>query len=158
MSWVLQRMSDIQISPASNEDKMKEAQHVMDDMATRFLEKDAKNKAVSKMRLGFFLSTCSWYDVTCSQLMERTCKAPSYWQNQATQTGSERAPPRSASCAIPVRCRHCCATEHFAARGLPARATFIPCRGSVRMAYRNWRSTLGPSETIGRSSSFGPRG
>ena len=54
MSWVLQRMSDIQISPASNEDKMKEAQHVMDDMATRFLEKDAKNKAVSKMRLGFF--------------------------------------------------------------------------------------------------------
>ena len=51
ISWVLQRLSDIQISPASNELKMNEARKVMDDMATRFLEAECKNKAVSKMHL-----------------------------------------------------------------------------------------------------------
>ena len=52
ISWVLQRMSDIHFSTVSNEMKMKEGEKVMDDMATRFLEPDSKNKAVSKMQPG----------------------------------------------------------------------------------------------------------
>ena len=52
VSWVLQRLSDVHVSPASNDEKMNEAQHVMDDMATRFLEPDSRNKSVSKMQLG----------------------------------------------------------------------------------------------------------
>ena len=52
ISWVLQRMSDIHFSTASNEIKMKEGEKVMDDMATRFLEPDSKHKSVSKMPRG----------------------------------------------------------------------------------------------------------
>ena len=51
VTWVLQRLSDIQISTASSETKMSEATKIMDDMATRFLEGDSKNKAASKMSL-----------------------------------------------------------------------------------------------------------
>ena len=51
ISWVLQRMSDIHFSTAENILKMDAARTVMDDMSTRFLEKDGKNKSVAKMKL-----------------------------------------------------------------------------------------------------------
>ena len=49
VTWVLQRLSDIQISTVSSESKMCEATKIMNDMATKFLEADSKNKAASKM-------------------------------------------------------------------------------------------------------------
>ena len=42
-------MSDIHFTTSSSDVKMNDAHKVMDDMATRFLEPDTKNKSLSKM-------------------------------------------------------------------------------------------------------------
>ena len=51
VSWTLQRLSDLQVAPASNAVKMEEAAVIADNLAKRFLEPTTKHASVAKMFL-----------------------------------------------------------------------------------------------------------